>query len=917
MDNIQVQTDSGAKNPAAVVLVAAAIYLGLGALGLSFAIAPGYASPIFPAAGFAVAILLWSDKRAWPGIWVGSFALNLGVAWLHGESGWSNGLISAGIASGSTIQALAAWWLVKRKVGNGWQTLEIEADILRCLALSGPVACVISASIGVTLLYSVQIVHGNEYLYAWWNWWSGDVLGVLVMLPLSLALLYWRKSPWRGRFTTLVLPMLVVLGLAGGAFFAVSQWERAQQKSAIQSHGEALAKLLEQRFIAHQEALSALRRLVEVTPDMSYKQFEYFTRITLKDNPDIFALSFNPYVLPMQRQAFERGMAEKTGMPGFEIKERDSLRRLVRAEERPEYVAVGFIAPLEGNRPAVGYDINSEPVRHDAIQRAMRSGEPAVTAPIQLVQENRKRVGVLLMHPADRRVTTLDTDDSKTELMGFAIGVIKVDEMVDIATRSATVKGLVFRVDDALAPADKSSLYLSDSSASSNNSNKSNNSPDNYHAWQKQLTMADRTWTLSVYPTAEFLRQGQHWASLMVGAGGLVLAALLQMLLLVTTGRTSIVQRKVREQTSELQTKSDALEDRNAQLSALFRLCPDGFVAFDPDGRVKFANPSFAAMTGIGPEEVVGKNNAGLDAVLRKQCESPEAFAGISACFGDANEKVSRKRLTLKTLRQSVLQIVGIRSESSSVSRILYFRDVTLETEVDLMKSEFLSTAAHELRTPMASIYGFAEVLLTQELDEDSRREFLSIIFKQSELMASILNELLDLARIEARRGKDFIFEATQVQALVNEVVNGYSLPPGRAAPILVLPAAPLYINADHKKTRQAFLNVLSNAYKYSSGGDAVRIEVIAAERGEEAAPRVGIRITDNGIGMTPEQLSHVFERFYRADSSGKIPGTGLGMSIVHEIVDLHGGDIEISSMPGVGTSVTLWLPGLKETVEE
>ena len=115
-------------------------------------------------------------------------------------------------------------------------------------------------------------------------------------------------------------------------------------------------------------------------------------------------------------------------------------------------------------------------------------------------------------------------------------------------------------------------------------------------------------------------------------------------------------------------------------------------------------------------------------------------------------------------------------------------------------------------------------------------------------------------------------------------------------------------MQVDPKQTRQALQNVLANAYKYSPAGGAVQISLLPPT-GTDEAPLVGICVTDHGIGMTPEQLSHVCERFYRADTSGKILGTGLGMSIVHEIVTLHGGRVDLKSQAGVGTSVTLWLP--------
>lgn len=888
-----------AHSAADTALVALA-YLALGALGLGFAIAPGYASPIFPAAGFAVAILLWSDRRVWPGIWIGSFALNLGVAWLHGELGWHDGLIAAGIASGSTLQAVLSWWLAIRCCGTRWRTLEGDRDIVGVLTLAGPAACVISATTGVTTLYGAGVIPAAEYLHAWINWWSGDTLGVLVMLPISLCLLYRHEAPWSGRLTTLVVPMLLVLGLVGGAFYAVAQWERAQQQLRIQAHGEALAALLKQRFIAHREALSALRRLIEVTPDMSYAQFEYFTQITLKDNPDIFALSFNPYVLAAQRQAFERGMMGKTGKADFAITERDSQRRLVRAVDRENYVTVGYIAPLAGNLPAIGYDINSEPVRHAAIQQAIHSGAIAITAPIRLVQENRDRVGVLLLDPARRHGLGPDTANSRETLVGFAVGVVKVDEMVEIATRSATVPGLVFQVDDAQSATGKAAVYRSENVTST---------PDADYVWQQQLPIADRTWTLTVTPTPAYLRQQHHGAALVVVAGGLVLAALLQMLLLVTTGRTAIIQRKVLEQTIELQIKSDILEDRNAQMSAMFDLSPDGLITFDRQYRVKFVNPAFTHMTRLAEAQLVGLDGVAFSDKLAGLCIPTAGFRGIDVLrLRTAPESgYHRELIELSGPGKRVLEVGLKLSNAETVSQILYFRDVTHQTEVDRMKSEFLSTAAHELRTPMASIYGFAEVLLMQEHDEATRRELLEIIHEQSEHMAQIIDELLDIARIEARRGKDFLLEIVAVDALAADAVADYKVPAGREAPVVAPPALPLHINVDRNKMRQAITNLLSNAYKYSPAGGEVAIRFATTADGA----RVGIEVRDHGIGMAPEHAARVGERFYRVDSSGNIPGVGLGMSIVKEIVELHGGDIVIESSLGAGTTVTLWLPGM------
>ena len=378
------------------------------------------------------------------------------------------------------------------------------------------------------------------------------------------------------------------------------------------------------------------------------------------------------------------------------------------------------------------------------------------------------------------------------------------------------------------------------------------------------------------------------------------------------------LERLVNQRTKEV-------EDRSVQINTIFALSPDGFVSFDPAGTVAFANPAFLRMTGFSLGQIQGLDEEGFSAALAGRCLPQARFPGIAALRAarmqaEAHEQAASAQetgLSHDPLRRQLMELagpggrvleVGIRmSHGASVSQVLYFRDVTYEMEVDRMKSEFLSTAAHELRTPMASIYGYSEVLLAEEFDADTRRELLSTIYRQSELMASIINELLDLARIEARGGKDFVMEPIALQDLVSSVVADYKVPAGRDAPTLNFAASPLRVQADSKKIQQAVLNVLSNAYKYSPEGGQVTVNVQRGER--HGMPMAVVEVQDQGIGMTPEQLVRVCERFFRADTSGKIPGTGLGMSIVKEIVELHGGQVSISSTFGQGTQVRLIIP--------
>lgn len=393
-------------------------------------------------------------------------------------------------------------------------------------------------------------------------------------------------------------------------------------------------------------------------------------------------------------------------------------------------------------------------------------------------------------------------------------------------------------------------------------------------------------------------------------------ATLLTVLILLLAWALVRYLKRLRTETAARMRAQEQVQDRTEQLNAIFSLSPDGFVSFDANRRVKYVNPAFLRMTVTQADKLQGMSEQDFSHWLGTLCDPQTPFKGVAKLRSlEGREKDGvREIIEVDSFGRRALQVRFRPSDTASVSQILYFRDVTHENVVDQMKSEFLSTAAHELRTPMASIYGFTELLLHQEHDRETEKEFLGIVYRQSELMVRIIDELLDLARIEARKGKDFILGDVDMQALLSDMVRTYVPPAGRAVPHLEMPVQPLLVRADAGKLRQAILNVLVNAYKFSSSDGTVGITLEPVlNSGEQTASSVTVVIADTGIGMTPEQLQQVCNRFYRADTSGKVPGTGLGMAIVKEIVELHHGDIHITSQWGKGTQVKLSLPCIND----
>lgn len=356
------------------------------------------------------------------------------------------------------------------------------------------------------------------------------------------------------------------------------------------------------------------------------------------------------------------------------------------------------------------------------------------------------------------------------------------------------------------------------------------------------------------------------------------------------------------------------LRASNERLQTILALSPDAFVSFNEQHRVVHVSSAFETLTGVRSETLLGLDAPDFERLLAALC-LPDTPSPVGLLAG-APEAQAPARWMLELASTPPRSLLVERREGShqDVRTVLCLRDVTREREVERMKSEFMSVAAHELRTPLASIYGFVELLLHRPFSQERRQELLGLVHRQCKLVVNTVDDLLDLSRLEARSGLQLQRAALAWPALVRETCQAFAPPPGRAAPVIddQLGDSPAWIDGDADRLQRALGNLLSNAYKYSPAGGPVAVRLHRAGGvGDASAASLCVTITDQGIGMTPEQLARVGERFYRADHSGHIPGTGLGMSIVMEIARLHGGTLGLHSVPEVGTQATLSLPAL------
>jgi PAS domain S-box-containing protein len=364
-----------------------------------------------------------------------------------------------------------------------------------------------------------------------------------------------------------------------------------------------------------------------------------------------------------------------------------------------------------------------------------------------------------------------------------------------------------------------------------------------------------------------------------------------------------LVEKMLEDQLRNLEQK---VNERTRELDTMFALSPDGFVMINNQHNVIFTNPAFLEMTGLHFKDVI---DISIDVFIKRMlalCDVSADSQSVDLVYFSDNPILYLQRPIQRVMSciQRDIQDPGGRC----IGKVLYFRDITHESEVDRIKSEFLSTAAHEFRTPLSSILGFSELLLSREFDKESSKKYIEIINRQSNHLKHLLDELLDLARIDARADRDFIMSDNTLEEVIQLVIEDSQAFATEKHELKTdfVDAWPL-VSFDSDKIQQALFNILSNAYKYSPQGGTITCSTLLKHVGKKQM--FGIRIEDQGIGMTPDELNHIGERFYRADTTGTIPGTGLGVSLVKEIIELHKGELEITSTLGQGAQFTVWLP--------
>lgn len=374
---------------------------------------------------------------------------------------------------------------------------------------------------------------------------------------------------------------------------------------------------------------------------------------------------------------------------------------------------------------------------------------------------------------------------------------------------------------------------------------------------------------------------------------------------------------------THLRKVEEALLERKRELKDIVFLCPDGIVTFNIGGKISSVNPAFLKMTGFKFEELQQLDKTQFDQKMIEISDSKHPYNNNLAKGETAliwlplqamqteisSQATSKFNFRNKKSQFRILRMTRHSHDFETSPTIVYFRDVTLEVQMDLLKNEFLSVAAHELRMPISSIYGYSELLITRDFDDLTRRDILQAIHGLCTSVVELINHLLDLARIEAQCANAFEFEFLPLTQVIKETLDDFKVYGDfRKVEVYYFVDESALIYADKHELKRALINILSNAIKYSPNGQNVELE-IRIRKNAQNAEQIGILVKDKGIGIAPENIEHIFNRFWRANNVSDIIGTGLGMSLVKEIADLHHAEIEVQSALGKGTTVGMWFP--------
>lgn len=391
----------------------------------------------------------------------------------------------------------------------------------------------------------------------------------------------------------------------------------------------------------------------------------------------------------------------------------------------------------------------------------------------------------------------------------------------------------------------------------------------------------------------------------------LVQAAANQMSIAVNNAE---LYRLIRDQAEDLGHMFREQQIETSRSQAILEAVADGVIVTDAYRRITLFNAAAERILKLNRSQIIGKSLQQFSGLFGQAAKL--WMETIQSWSEDPNtyqtDELYTEQITLEDDHVVSVHLSPVLMKGKFLGTVSIFRDITHQVEVDRLKSDFVATVSHELRTPMTSIRGYVDILLMGAAGalNEQQAQFLSVVKRNTKQLSILVNDLLDISRIESGR-VNLSLQELDIEEIINEALSALirlSKDDGKQMQVMYKPdqEAPSALG-DRDRVRQILNNLLENAFHYTPEGGEIKLEVRPKE-GE-----IEINVSDNGIGIPPEEQPQIFERFFRGEHPDVLAtsGTGLGLAIVKSLVEMHNGCIwiESSGIPGEGTTFYFTLP--------
>lgn len=533
------------------VIVAVAYFIA-GQAGLLLAIPPSNAAAVWPAAGVALAAVIISGPRVLLGILLAGILVQTD-SFLDPsttEKLISSLVIGTIISTGAVIQAWLGARLVQGILKNDEGLLNESSIIVFCL-LVGPVACLISASVGMLTLWFQGILTMSDLPLAWSTWWIGDTIGVIIFSPIILCFFGKPRHLWKQRISSVAIPLCILSTVAVFAFKFSYQHEMNYVEQAFENNTLRFNNELINSFNIHLELTEDLKEYFDNSVEVTKEEFPSYVRSKLSRHSEIKALEWIPKIAHKDREFFETNT-------GIQIKVPDGKGAMKRSPAKDVYLPIEYLEPFIGNESALGFDILNNPSAVKAVEATCSSGKVVVTDPVKLIQGKGTETGVVFYAPVYKKNDRVAGNENCETLLGIVASVFRLEnEIHNIHERLPDLKLLVSIKNNA-------QMFYSDVAGK----DEIHKIPSQFQFERRYKTaVANQQWELIFSPAIGFISLYSSWSIWLVIVGGALICGIFGSGLLMLTGRTLQTEEKVRQRTKALNIEIKEREDVAALLA--------------------------------------------------------------------------------------------------------------------------------------------------------------------------------------------------------------------------------------------------------------------------------------------------------------------------------------------------------------